>query len=320
LFSHDSLDAARDFWPNSQSLILILKDYHYNAEKIISKEDISKLSLIEDEIKVLVNESSHYYLVKRFTKGGDLWKIDPLTNCPTTITNIAEFWKRLASKNPDCTEVFELKMRTKEELIIPENQNNAKSEIELETKMINLIEDESSDSADSDSNGSVKSESIDELDLDESDYIQLKYKKISKTKQAGKLNKKNVRKPISLEPKFISKDFYLPVIRNFEAFCKKMMVSTMPFNTSVICTYLNWLAFDCNYSLSYIKRHKNVLIRYYEVKHNYKILPNELLEIAECCKQIKKEHQNKNQGFGKAPCTYEELKHILKSIPKNFRR
>jgi hypothetical protein len=65
LFSHNSLDAARDFRPNTQLLILILKDYHYNAEKIISKEDISKLSLIEDEIKVLVNESSHCYLVKR---------------------------------------------------------------------------------------------------------------------------------------------------------------------------------------------------------------------------------------------------------------
>ncbi len=109
LFSHDSLDAARDFWPNSQSLILILKDYHYNAEKIISKEDISKLSLIEDEIKVLVNESSHYYLVKRFTKGGDLWKIDPITNCPTNITNDANFWKRLSLKNLLFTEVYELK-------------------------------------------------------------------------------------------------------------------------------------------------------------------------------------------------------------------
>jgi hypothetical protein len=94
----------------------------------------------------------------------------------------------------------------------------------------------------------------------------------------------------------------------------------MPFKTSVICTYFNWLAFDCNYSLGYIKKHRSVLIKYYDVKHKYKILQNELLEIADCCKQIKKDHPNKNQGFGKAPCTYEDLKNILKSIPKNYRR
>ena len=46
---------------------------------------------------------------KGFTKGGDLWKIDPITNCPTNITNDANFWKRLSLKNLLFTEVYELK-------------------------------------------------------------------------------------------------------------------------------------------------------------------------------------------------------------------
>jgi hypothetical protein len=53
----------------------------------------------------------------------------------------------------------------------------------------------------------------------------IRKKKISKTKIAGQLNKKNVRKQISFGPKIIPKDIFLPVIRNFEAFCKQMMPS-----------------------------------------------------------------------------------------------
>ena len=67
-------------------------------------------------------------------------------------------------KNPDCTEVYELKMKTIDELIIPENKNNTKSEIEL-TQMFDLIEElDSSENTDSDSNDSVESESMDELE------------------------------------------------------------------------------------------------------------------------------------------------------------
>ena len=54
----------------------------------MGKENISKLSSIEFEFKFLVNESTHYYLVARFTKGGDKWKIDPIKNSFTIITNI----------------------------------------------------------------------------------------------------------------------------------------------------------------------------------------------------------------------------------------
>ena len=99
-----------------------------------------------------------------------------------------------------------------------------------------------------------------------------------------------------------------------------MMLSTMPFKTSVVCTYLNWLVFDCNYALNYIKIHIGILKKCYNINFKYKILPNEQQEIAHCYKELKKNHLNKNQGFGKAPCVYHDLKHILKSVPKNYRK
>jgi hypothetical protein len=104
----------------------------------------------------------------------------------------------------------------------------------------------------------------------------------------------------------------------YEFYCKLIKVLPWPIDPTNLISFGYWLCLECEYASTSIK------IAFVQIKkHQALKLRNPVSEssdklIERGWKQIDEDHPNINQGAGKAPCIYDDLKLILERIPLSY--
>ena len=291
VFPHKWLTESTDLWPDFDALKPIIENKYSLTQGEI--KEVASFSFKRTRIYYLVNDSTHYYLLRRFEDGDCIWLIDPTQSFPTTINT--DFLLKLSKNNPKFTQIYQLDLKKSElENFDSKSLEINEEQINEEIRTYNMISSqanytaESVESSESDNDSSSEEESTD-LDL----------------------KKRNEEAKPILEK---GKSHF---IVSFEQFCKRMSFPIFPATVKIIITFFTWLAFGIGYTTGYIRLYRFAIQDYYRL-NNYKLSSNEISQLAKAMLFIKKQHPNKKQGFGKSPCIYEDLERILQSIPDEY--
>ncbi len=79
------------------------------------------------------------------------------------------------------------------------------------------------------------------------------------------------------------------------------------------------MALNLGYRSATIRKYRYILQDYFE-ENGFNLTDKVRVLLAKVVLNIKKTHSIKNQNLGKPPCMYEDLKNMLKCIPRDFER